>query len=547
MIAVGAAVGILTGCGLSGRVGEKTQNTGSVAVQTGSNESDTAEASSDPGSESSPEERARKPELTGHETDTVKEPAENTASMRSVAYFTSWSAYARGLEVGDMDPNLLTHVNFAFANVNSDGTIAVGDSWADTEMPFGEDTWEQEGVRGHFGQLQKVKRQYPHLKVLISVGGWTWSGNFSDMAASEEGRKRFADSAVSFLTRYGFDGIDIDWEFPVEGGNGISHRPEDGRNYTLLLQEVRSSLDRQGAKDGVRYLLTVAGGPNVSFTRNTEIAEMMKSIDFMNIMTYDYHGAWDGRTGHNAPLYASDGLSVSDTVEAYLKAGAAPEKLNLGLAFYGRGWAAAEGRSPGQPGSALSGTGYGSGTWEAGVFDYWDLRENYEGKNGYVRYYDEQAKVPYLSNGTTFISYEDTQSVRGKLEYAREKKLGGVMFWEFCGDKNKELQSVISEFFLGGGQTGAQTGGMTEHAPSQDQNPVPPQITSDSQDSNQSQTQPPNQPQHSLPSSAWSKDTVYNKGDTVSYRGHTYRAKWWTQAEVPDEHSKEWEAWELAD
>lgn len=454
------------------------------------------------------------PELTEHETDTVKEPAADGTGMRRVAYFTSWSAYARGLGIGDMDPNLLTHVNFAFANVSDEGEILVGDSWADTEMVYGDDTWDQAGIKGHFGQIRKIKKQYPHLKFLISVGGWTWSGNFSETAASENGRKRFADSAVDFLTRYGFDGIDIDWEFPVEGGNGITHRPEDGHNYTLLLQEVRAALERQGEKDGVHYLLTVAGGPNVSFARNTGLVEMMKYLDFMNIMTYDYHGAWESRTGYNAPLYASDGLSVSDTVDAYLNAGAAPEKLNLGLAFYGRGWGNTQGAGPEQSGTALNGTGYGLGTWEGGVFDYWDIRTNYEGKNGYVRYYDEQARVPYLSDGSTFISYDDMQSIREKLSYARDKKLGGVMFWEFSGDKNKELQTVIAEFCKN-------TVSYEAAAP-------------DVKSSKASETTP-----------EWSEKTVYYQGDTVTYQGHTYQAKWWTQGDSPVEHSKEWDVWTL--
>lgn len=518
-----AAALILAGCSLNGQKagGEIYENIpGSSEAITGSHEQNSTSDSttSFPG-------QLTAPELTEHETDTVKAPAADEASMRRVAYFTSWSAYARGLGIGDMDPNLLTHVNFAFANVSSEGEILVGDSWADTEMAYEGDTWDQSGVKGHFGQIKKMKKKYPHLKFLISTGGWTWSGNFSEIAASEAGRKRFADSAAAFLIRYGFDGIDIDWEFPVEGGNGIAHRPEDGHNYTLLLQEVRAALDSQGAKDGNHYLLTVAGGPNVSFARNTELAEMMKYLDFMNIMTYDYHGSWESSTGHNAPLYAADGLSVSDTVEAYLNAGAVPEKLNLGLAFYGRGWGGTQGGSPGQPGTALNGTGYGVGTWEGGVFDYWDLRTNYEGKNGYVRYYDEQARVPYLSDGSTFISYDDTQSVREKLSYAGEKKLGGIMFWEFSGDKNKEIQTVIAEFCKN-----------TVSHEAVVSNSVSEGAASGAQSTDFAET-----------ASEWSKETVYDKGDTVTYQGHTYRAKWWTQAETPAEHSNEWDVWTKMD
>ena len=114
--------------------------------------------------------------------DTVKNQTEHT--YRNVAYFTSWGGYKRAVEVGDINPSLLTHINFAFANLSADGTVTVGDPWIDTQKPYGDDTWETE-LRGHFGQLIKLKQQHPHIKTVISVGGWTWSKNFSDVAASD--------------------------------------------------------------------------------------------------------------------------------------------------------------------------------------------------------------------------------------------------------------------------------------------------------------------------------------------------------------------------
>lgn len=178
-------------------------------------------------------------------------PTKHTSSSdekRVVAYFTSWGGYARGIQVTDLDPNLITHLNYAFANVSADGEVVVGDSWIDLEKTFpGDGGWsESADFRGHFKQLELLKKKYPHLKTLISIGGWTWSKNFSDAAATPEGRKKFTDSAMVFITKYGFDGIDIDWEYPVEGGDNIKHRAEDKENYTLLLKEAQKSPRQAG-------------------------------------------------------------------------------------------------------------------------------------------------------------------------------------------------------------------------------------------------------------------------------------------------------------
>lgn len=457
---------------------------------------------------------------------------------RSVAYFTSWSAYARAVTVGDMDPSLLTHVNFAFANLNSDGEIVIGDSWVDVEKPFGDESWEAPNdSRGHFSQLRQMKQKYPHIRTLISVGGWTWSKNFSDVAATPEGRDKFAKSAAAFVSKYGFDGLDVDWEFPVEGGDNITHRPDDKENYTKLMARTREELNAQGAADGKQYLLTIAGGPNVTFTKNTQLKEMMQYLDFINVMAYDYHGAWESVTNHNAPLYSNPNdptpdasYSVEGTIDAYINAGVAPQDLNLGLAFYGRGWINVDSKTNNglwQNGTAPTSVGFGQGTWEGACFDYWDLKENYIGKGGYVRYFDEAAKVPYLYNGSSFISYDDEESIRAKLEFAKQKNLGGAMFWEFSGDKHMELQKIIAEFYSINGAAV-----QPQETPSQD--------TQQSGGDTSGTVTPPEQ---SGGAAAWDAGTVYTGGEIVSYNGKKYRAKWWTQGETPND-SDQYGVWE---
>ncbi|PYG90213.1 chitinase [Ruminiclostridium sufflavum DSM 19573] len=369
---------------------------------------------------------------------------------RNVAYFASWCGYERAVEVEDIAPSLLTHINFAFANLSPDGTVTVGDPWIDTEKPFGDDTWETE-LRGHFGRLVKMKEQYPHIKTLISVGGWTWSKNFSGVAASDALRKACARSAVDFVVKYGFDGVDLDWEYPVSGGDNIPHRADDGDNYILLLKEIRMALDSQGEKDGKKYFLSIAGAASPEFVANCKVAGMMQYLDYINVMTYDYHGAWDTATNHVTPLYdgsSGSSLCVSDTIEEYIKAGVRPVDLNLGMAFYGKGWINVkdpDGTGLYKNGTAATSAGYGSGTWEGSSFDYWDIAENYAGKNGYTRYWDDMAKMPYLYNGNTFITYDDEESIGYKLDYLKDMGLGGVMFWEFSCDKKLALQSLVAE------------------------------------------------------------------------------------------------------
>lgn len=375
--------------------------------------------------------------------------ASTEKQYRNVAYFTSWCGYTRAVEVGNINPSLLTHINFAFANLSSDGAVTVGDPWIDTQKPYGDDTWQTE-LKGHFGQLNKLKTQYPHIKTLISVGGWTWSKNFSGVAANEALRKACAQSAVDFVVKYGFDGVDLDWEYPVAGGDNIPHRPDDGDNYILLLKEIRKALDVQGEKDGKNYLLSIAGAASLEFVANCKVASMMQYLDYINVMTYDYHGAWDTTTNHVTPLYdgsSASALCVADTIEEYIRAGVKPADLNLGLAFYGKGWINVKdpnGSGLYKSGSAATSAGYGSGTWEGSSFDYWDIEENYIGKNNYTRYWDDTAKMPYLYNGSTFITYDDKESLGYKMDYLMDMGLGGAMFWEFSCDKKLELQKFVA-------------------------------------------------------------------------------------------------------
>ena len=353
---------------------------------------------------------------------------ENPPPARVIGYYSSWSVYAAGYMVTDIPAAHLTHINYAFINISQEGECVLGDPWADTELPYPGDDTSADGLRGNFRQFQVLKEAYPHLQTLLSVGGWTWSGRFSDVALTAESRANFARSCVAMLVDYGFDGLDIDWEYPGGGGlAGNTARPEDTENFTLLLSELRTQLDAQGEQDGRAYLLTIAAPAGGQY-RQIDLAAIHPLLDWMNLMAYDVNGGWSDRTGFNAPLYAPAGQPSADaSVQAYLEAGVPADKLVLGVPFYGRGWTGVPDTNDGlgQRWTGLPGDG--------GAVNYRDLADALP--NG-TRYWSDEAQVPWLydADARTMISYDDAESLAIKAGYVREHGLGGVMIWELKAD-----------------------------------------------------------------------------------------------------------------
>jgi chitinase len=365
------------------------------------------------------------------------EPKQDEYKM--VGYYAGWATYS-SFQVTDIDANKLTHINYAFANISEDGKIIVGDSWADIEKPFPGDT-ETQAFKGNFHQLNKLKEQHPHVKTLISVGGWTWSDKFSDVALTEESRTVFAESVLQFLLKYGFDGVDLDWEYPVSGGKaGNTNRPEDKENFTLLLQKIRETLDAQSTKDGNEYLLTIAGGASKGHAANMELNKIHQYVDYVQLMTYDIYGEWDTITGMNAPLYQDPSRdsywqwSVTDAVETYMENGVPANKLVMGLPFYGRVF--------NQVNNVNNGL-YQSFSGGGKAISYAVIDANYVNKNGYTRFWEADSKVPWLFNGSSFISYDDVDSIGYKTSYIQSAGLGGAMMWELSQDPNKVLLTKI--------------------------------------------------------------------------------------------------------
>jgi len=371
------------------------------------------------------------------------------APMKVVGYFAEWSIYDRKFHIADIPAARLTHINYAFVKIDDKGEIALLDSYAAIDKAYPGDKWDPGTLRGNFNQLLELKKKHPHLKTLVSVGGWNHSGKFSDVALTDESRSKFARSCVAFLVKYGFDGVDLDWEYPCGGGlESNKVRKEDGANYTLLLQAIRKELDARGKLDKRAYLLTIAASGSPKIAAALEMKKLADTLDWINVMTYDFHGGWSDKTNFNAPLnsIATDtdkAFNVTAAVKLYRTGGVPAEKIVVGMPFYGRGWKGVKNENDGlnQPHKEIP-----RGTWESGVFDYKDLAANYVPKM--KRHWHKEAQVPWLYDDKSgvMISYDDPESLRCKAQFIRQEKLGGAMIWELSADdKASSLLKALTD------------------------------------------------------------------------------------------------------
>jgi chitinase len=362
--------------------------------------------------------------------------ASGTKSVARHAQLPQTIAYIfprdRALQPGDVAAEKLTRINYAFANIK-DGRIVTG-------SPVDE---------ANFATLVGLKQQNPSLQVLVSVGGWTWSGNFSDTVLTRVSRRRFIDSVVEFVDRYKLDGLDIDWEYPGMVGDNNRFRPEDKRNYTLVIQELRARFNIEQRKLGRPLLLSVAAGSSTDFIAHTELGRVQRYLDSVNLMAYDYYEPdSDKITGNHAPLYTDPAdpkrASSDQSVKEFERAGVPPRKIVLGVPFYGHVWGNVPPTDNGlfQPGVQVPNA----------FANYGNIMTNMLNQ-GFTRYWDAAASVPYLysEQKREFVSYEDTESLALKCAYIRRKGLGGVMFWEYSGDPTGALLNTINTAFYGDG------------------------------------------------------------------------------------------------
>ena len=304
--------------------------------------------------------------------------------------------------ITEQDAKRLTHIHVAFGHLGIDGSIDVSHL----------------NIHDRMAQIRKWN---PDIKILVSIVPREPDA-FTVCAASEELRKKVGRSCCEMVRDYHFDGVDFDWEYPCVPSNGMNSHPSDKQNFTLFCEEVRKSFDAMGGSP----LLSIAAGADIYYVESVELPALAGILDYICLMTYDLKCGFHALAGHHTPLYSSTGdvfrNSCDQALRLFNEAGVPKEKLLMGAAFYSRKWENIGDRNHGLLQISKLGGGYGP--------DYGDLEAGYINKNGFVRYWDEEAKAPWLFNGSTFLSYDDEESIRHKCAYIKEHGYGGIFYWE---------------------------------------------------------------------------------------------------------------------
>ncbi|MGW0899125.1 glycoside hydrolase family 18 protein, partial [Streptomyces goshikiensis] len=421
---------------------------------------------------------------------------ETTAAAGGVriAYYDQWSVYGNAFYPKHLDTRgiagKLDVINYSFGNIhptnltcfeankaagddnNPNAGDGAGDSYADYQKSFGAadsvsgvaDKWDQPIV-GVFNQFKQLKAKYPHLKINISIGGWTYSKYFSDAAKTDASRKKLVSSCIDQYIKgnlpveggFGgagtaagiFDGIDIDWEYPGSAGGhlGNHYAPEDKQNFTLLLKEFREQLDAYGAANGgKKYLLTAALPAGQDKIKYIETDKIGSYLDYANIMTYDMHGAWDGDgpTYHQSPLDNSAAdptdpiapgtqkYGVRNAIDSWIDGNAAygiaggfpANKLTLGYEFYYRGWKGVPaGTTHGLAQTATGPSAARPTSQQAGIANYKELGGIVD--NPATTFWDDQAKASYFYKDGEFFTGLNQRSVQARVDYGKQRGLTG--------------------------------------------------------------------------------------------------------------------------
>ena len=406
-------------------------------------------------------------------------PYQNTTGKKVGAYFVEWGIYGRAFHVADIPAQNLTHLYYGFipvcgpneglrqanpegyaalasqCNGKPDYSVVVHDKFAALEKGYPGDRWDQP-IRGVFAELYRLKQTHPHIKILPSIGGWTLSDPLYDVGTDAAARAVFIDSVIDFIRTYDFfDGIDIDWEFPGGGGaNPALGSAQDGAGFATLMRELRAALDALGAETGRSYELAAAMSGGVQKLSVVDWEEAAQYMDTINLMTYDYYGAWNGVLGHQTGLYPSPnspivGFSTHEAVQYLLNRGVPAAKLSLGAAMYGRGWQNVSGVSGNNPFTGTGGDGI-TGGWERGIMDYKKIETDFmggpdaTGVNGFTVGWDDTAKASYVWNPATntLISIDTKRSVNEKGAYILQHQLGGIFAWEIDADNGHILNAM---------------------------------------------------------------------------------------------------------
>jgi len=397
--------------------------------------------------------------------------------MRNVMYYGDFDVEREGFYPKDIRADKLTHLNYAFLDFDSQGNL----EWVQPEMALDNPAGESVIVAGSssaglLNAFQELRLRYPNLKIGVSVGGWTKSGDFSPVAADPSNRAKFVNNLVKFVEYNEMDFLDIDWEYPgavregdpnEPGDEGTNGNYDDFANYVLLLRELKAALAELGKKTGKQYELSIAavagkwnawaGSPweSEELDGAPYIKDIFAELDFGNIMTYDTTGSWVTNTSHHtapeinpaAPARAQ--RSAHSAIDYYLAHGAPAEKLDVGVAFYTRGWGNVQndGYDPvGHPGLFATSSGAPADRW-AGLVPFRYLPELFAQFPDLKEYWDDAAGAPYLysSKDGVFYTYDNARSIAVKADYVKQNGLGGIITWMASQDAPTEAGSSVRD------------------------------------------------------------------------------------------------------
>ncbi|KAJ3974696.1 glycoside hydrolase family 18 protein [Lentinula raphanica] len=439
---------------------------------------------------------------------TEHDPATHVVQKRAttktqVAYFTNWGIYAANFQPTDIIPSTLTHILYAFADVSPDtGAISLTDLYADEQKHFPSDSWDETGnnLYGCLKQMYLLKLANRNLKVLLSIGGWTYSqaGHF-DFVTDATLRANFVTQAVSYIENFGFDGIDLDYEYPANTAQG--------QGFSDLITELRTAFDTLASQkgDSTPYQLTAAVSANASNYQWLNIPQVDAALTYWNLMAYDYAGSWLSWSDNQANLYDGQrtGINTDMAVKGYIAAGASADKINMGIPIYGRAFEETTGL--GEPYN-----GIGPGTFEAGVYQYkvLPLEVLVAGASVFENTTDVTS-YSYNPSTEELVSYDTPNIVKMKAQYVNTNGLAGAMYWDLIRESTGSSSTVptstsTTSVTSTGTATTTSTGASSTSTAGACSNVA-----------------------------AWSSTVAYNGGSDVTYNGQLWQAQWWTENDTP--------------
>jgi len=358
---------------------------------------------------------------------------QSTENKKVVCYYANWAVYRQGsasFSPQNINPYLCTHLIYAFGGLGKDDKIVPFDEYQDIK-------------KGGYGRFAALKTYNRDLKTMLAIGGWNeGSTRFSPLVADPERRRTFVISALRFLRQYNFDGLDLDWEYPTQRQGG---RQEDRENYAILVSELREAFESEAEKTGKeRLLISMAVPASLEIAgEGYAIDKLDNSLDFFNLLTYDYHSAHEPAVNHHAPLFRPDewsefdfrkDLNIDATIKFYVQNGASRDKLVLGIPTYGRSFTLANPDAHEIDSPATAAGEAGPDTKEAGYLAYYEICDKIidDGWEMVTRF--PGVMGPYAHKGNQWVGFDDVDIAVEKAFYVADEELGGIMFWTIDND-----------------------------------------------------------------------------------------------------------------